>query len=71
MVDRTGIQLVADFAPRDFLLRACHLTVRVDGRTTFFDIGANAGYFTLFGAKLVGEEGKVWSFEPVLNQKFS
>jgi len=28
------------------------------------DIGANIGYFTLLAAKLVGESGKVFSFEP-------
>lgn len=31
----------------------------------FFDIGANAGYFSLLGSKCVGEEGKVISFEPI------
>ena len=28
------------------------------------DLGANLGYFTLFMAKIVGEEGKVFAFEP-------
>lgn len=31
----------------------------------FFDIGGNAGYFTLLGSKLVGESGQVISFEPI------
>lgn len=32
---------------------------------TFFDIGANSGYFTLLGAKLVQPGGRVVAFEPV------
>lgn len=32
---------------------------------TFLDIGANAGYFTLLAAKLVGPTGAVHSFEPL------
>ena len=31
----------------------------------FYDIGANAGYFTLAGAKAVGPSGQVVAFEPV------
>lgn len=31
---------------------------------TFIDIGANIGTFTLYAGKLVGNEGKVLSFEP-------
>jgi len=31
----------------------------------FYDIGANVGFFTLLGARLVGPEGRVVAFEPV------
>jgi len=31
----------------------------------FYDIGANVGFFTLVGARLVGPEGRVVAFEPV------
>lgn len=30
----------------------------------FWDVGAHYGYATLLGARLVGPEGSVWSFEP-------
>jgi len=32
---------------------------------TFFDIGANAGFFSLVAAKIVGYNGKVLAFEPL------
>jgi FkbM family methyltransferase len=32
---------------------------------TFYDIGANVGFFTVLGARLVGPAGWVYSFEPV------
>jgi FkbM family methyltransferase len=31
----------------------------------FYDIGANAGFFTVLAAKLVGSEGRVFAFEPL------
>lgn len=30
-----------------------------------FDVGANAGFYTLAFARLVGEAGQVWAFEPL------
>ena len=32
---------------------------------TFFDIGANIGFFTVLGANLVGQSGNVVAFEPI------
>jgi FkbM family methyltransferase len=32
---------------------------------TVFDIGANAGFYTLFFSRLVGDRGQVWAFEPL------
>jgi FkbM family methyltransferase len=31
----------------------------------FYDLGANAGFFSLLAAKLVGPEGRVFAFEPL------
>ena len=32
---------------------------------TVFDIGANAGFYTLAFSRLVGKQGHVWAFEPL------
>jgi len=32
---------------------------------TVFDIGANAGFYTLAFSRLVGAQGRVWAFEPL------
>lgn len=32
---------------------------------TFFDLGANAGFYTLAAARLVGKNGRVFAFEPL------
>ncbi|MBK8019883.1 MAG: FkbM family methyltransferase [Chloroflexi bacterium] len=31
----------------------------------FYDVGANVGFFTMIGARLVGESGHAYAFEPV------
>jgi FkbM family methyltransferase len=31
---------------------------------TFYDLGANIGFFTLLAARIVGDRGRVYSFEP-------
>ena len=45
-----------------------HIATRLQGRlkagSVFFDIGANVGYYTLFASTLVGDSGRVISFEP-------
>ena len=41
------------------------LTRFVKPGSTVFDIGANAGFYTLAFSRLVGEQGRVWSFEPL------
>jgi len=36
----------------------------IESGMTVVDVGANIGYFTLLAARLVGEKGKVFAFEP-------
>jgi FkbM family methyltransferase len=40
------------------------LTRHLRPGSVFYDIGANVGFFTLVGARLVGPRGAVWAFEP-------
>jgi FkbM family methyltransferase len=37
----------------------------VSGKKVVFDIGANVGFYSLLSAVLVGEQGKVFAFEPL------
>ena len=40
------------------------LAERLHPGMVFYDLGANIGLFTLLAARLVGDSGKVFSFEP-------
>lgn len=42
------------------------LTEVVKTTDVFYDIGANVGYYTLLGSRLIGDSGKVISVEPVI-----
>lgn len=37
-------------------------------KMTFFDVGANQGFYTVLAAKRVGSEGKIFSFEPAVTE---
>jgi FkbM family methyltransferase len=40
------------------------LVERLNRNDVFYDLGANIGVFSLLAARVVGEDGKVFSFEP-------
>jgi FkbM family methyltransferase len=40
------------------------LAANLQGGSVFWDVGANAGFFTVLGGRLVGNTGKVIAFEP-------
>lgn len=42
------------------------LTNKLSDGQVLFDIGANVGYYTILGARLVGNRGKVIAVEPVI-----
>ena len=52
-----------DLLERDPDLRAVRLLVRAGENVV--DIGANVGVWTRYLSQLVGENGRVWSFEPI------
>lgn len=41
------------------------LSATVKEENTFYDVGANIGFFSLLAARLVGPKGKIISFEPL------
>lgn len=41
------------------------LTQQLKAGDVFYDVGANAGFFSLLGSKCVGSEGRVFAFEPL------
>ncbi len=45
--------------------KANHLVRHLRRGMTFFDVGANAGYYTLLAARAVGPDGLVVAFEPL------
>jgi FkbM family methyltransferase len=41
------------------------LAAMLDSGSVFYDVGANIGFYTVLGARLVGDGGAVYAFEPV------
>jgi len=65
-----GLKFNAGYANPDFALGTYELPLQqalaqyLKAGDTFYDIGANIGFFTVIGAKLVGSSGRVYAFEP-------
>ena len=67
-----GISLLIDARTEKYLWTGLHepavqraLTELLGPGMTFWDVGAHVGFFTVIGARLVGEQGSVQAFEPV------
>lgn len=58
--DSLGLSINSVYEP----FETAYFKKEIKNGDVVFDIGANIGYFTLIFAKLVGENGKVYAFEP-------
>jgi FkbM family methyltransferase len=68
-----GITLLIDARTEKFLWTGLHepavqhaMTRLLRPGMTFWDVGAHVGFFTVLGARLVGDQGHVHAFEPVV-----
>lgn len=65
-----GVKFNSGESSTEFVLGTYELPIqqafaaRLRSGDVFYDIGANVGFFTIVAAKLVGETGKVYAFEP-------
>ncbi|MBA3717024.1 MAG: FkbM family methyltransferase [Actinobacteria bacterium] len=67
-----GVRLLIDTKKEKFLWTGLHepavqeaISRLLRPGMSFWDIGAHVGFFTVLGARLVGDEGSVHAFEPV------
>jgi FkbM family methyltransferase len=67
-----GASLLIDARTEKFLWTGLHepavqqaMTALLQPGMTFWDVGAHVGFFTVLGARLIGDRGHVHAFEPV------
>jgi FkbM family methyltransferase len=71
-----GISLLIDTRREKFLWTGLHepavqraMTELLRPGMTLWDIGAHVGFFTLLGARVVGDQGRVHAFEPMAENR--
>jgi FkbM family methyltransferase len=47
------------------LVKQCAIAASLEPGKVLFDIGANVGFYSLLGSRIVGPSGRVYAFEPV------
>lgn len=66
-----GLKFNPDGSNRDYAIGTYELPIQtaltkyLKPNSVFYDIGANIGFFTVIAARLVGQSGQVYAFEPV------